>query len=214
MAINPAQLERRTGEEGFSFGPQIVTLSLGWQAYASTVDTVVDSGVVSVQVPQIKDLNAASVKLRERTERLFGYVVERHTAIPAIGNASPFDADLIVDGWWDGDGEIVHPLCGAIPGAPANIVQKVNLILANRLPPPAWAWSESIAAGKLRVRCVAVAGADHYNVYNGDTLVDTVPSAAWTELAVPAGFYQVRIAPVSGGGTVGTPWRPIPVTVE
>ena len=85
------------------------------------------------------------------------------------------------------------------------------------LPPPTWAFASSPEAGKLEAHCVAVAGADDYNVYddhgNGTfTLLGTAPSHNGGVIDVSPGYYRVRMAGVDGG-TVGILSNTVHVTV-
>lgn len=196
MAISPENLELWTGNE--RIGSRV--LAVDWQARHTGIGEVVSEGTLMGSVAKQADLvpawNHLVIQAEQRLENTRAY----HEPIASIGDYSLFDADLILGGWLtDGDG-YEHPVCGTVPGPiPSTLPGRLAAILAARLPPPLWFWAESISAGQLRVKCVAVAGADSYNVYDGETLLGNVPSNAWQTINVPAGFYSVRMGAVDGG---------------
>ena len=204
-------LTLRTGNASFSFGYSHA-VSIGWQVYADQVDTIVESGILSRSVPTLAALENAADELIIRANGEYDAVVQRHKANAKIGGYSVFDADLILDSWWFQD-NMEHPICGTHEWSGGNsIVGRINRILEICLPPPTWFWAESINPGELRVRCVAVPGADSYNVYNGDILIANVPAANWQTISVDPGSYSVRAAAV-GGSQVGILSFQVPVTV-
>lgn len=214
MAIPSDELELWTGDEGITSRPGCCAqISLVWQARHKVTGDVISEGTVTRTVATFGQMPSVDAALQDEASGQYAGAVAWHDPQTALDGASAFDADLILDGWMvDGD-EMSHPICGTIAATPVGIVARVNGIQAARLGPTQWAWADSTTPGELRVRCVSVAGADDYNVYSGETLLGTVPSAGWNALAVPAGFYQVRIAPVDGG-VVGILSFPIAVQVS
>ena len=176
-------------------------LGLSWEARQRVTGDTIGRGTLSRAVATMGQLQDVDAAMQAEAEGAYAGVVAWHEPIGAIGDYSAFDADLILDGWMQNGGAMEHPICGSISGAPVGLVQRVNAVLSNRLPPTQWAWAESTAAGALRVKYQTVAGATGYNVYNGSDLLGAVTGTGWKTIAVPAGFYSVRIAPV--GAEIG-----------
>lgn len=191
-------------------------LYVRWEVYHPTTATIIETGTVNVPAAKARDLVAAWTTALGLINSAVNAVYTQHAAVEAIQNYSRFDANLILDSWLSDpvSGTLVHPISGTFESVVYDgLVGLVNAIL-DRVPgPPIWAWSEAGDAGRLRVRCIAVPGADSYNVYNHDVLLGNVPSANWNELAVPSGSYNVRIAAVDAE-QVGICSFPIPVTVS
>jgi len=92
------------------------------------------------------------------------------------------------------------------------MMSMADAVLSVCLPPPTWAWAESPAPGKLRVKCAGVDGADGYAVYDGDGLLgNPADLTGWVESDVASGVYEVRVAGVKAG-QVGV--LSFPMTVE
>lgn len=211
MAIPTDQMRVRLGNAMLNTNG----LYVGWEVYHPGTSTVIQAGSVHVKVTHASDIAAAWAQALDLVFSAAGKVYEQHTAISAIGGYSRFDANLILDGWLSDPiaRTLVHPISGAFEDVDYDgIVGLVNAILARVPGPPMWFWAEAGDPGRLRVRCIAVAGADSYNVYNGTSLLGSVPNAQWNELTVPAGSYSVRIAAVDGGA-IGVCSFPVPVTV-
>lgn len=205
MAI-PGSLTFRTGDVSLTFAESGgVRVGLGFEVYHDGLGDTLHRGTLWREAGLIAKAEDTAGKLYDEAVGAFNSYVERHKPINAIGGLSAHDADLVLDGWWyDPSGEsydLNHPICGHFAGVSLNIASFVSMVNAiiDRVPePPVWAWAEPYGAGQLRVRCVSVPGADSYNVYNGDELLDNVPSAAWNTISVPAGPYFVKVAAVQG----------------
>lgn len=212
MAISQDQMYWRFGDIMLNQNG----LYVRWEVYHPTTATIIQAGTVNVPAAKASDLTAAWNTAQGLINSAVSAVYARHAAVPAIQDYSRFDANLILDSWLSDpvSGTLVHPISGTFESVVYDgLVGLVNAIL-DRVPgPPIWAWAEAGDAGRLRVRCIAVPGADSYNVHNHDVLLGSVPSASWNELAVPAGSYNVRIAAVDAG-QVGICSFPIPVTVS
>lgn len=196
MAIPPQNLELWTGNE--QIGGRV--MGLDWQARHTGIGEVVNEGTLTASVAKVSDLvpawNQLVIQAGQQLENTRAY----HEPIASIGDYSLFDVDLILDGWLTDGHDYVHPVCGTVPGPiPSTLPGRLAAILAARLPPPLWFWAESVAAGELRIKCVAVAGADSYDVYDGETLLGNVPSSGWQTISVAAGSYSVRMGAVDGG---------------
>ena len=190
-------------------------LYVRWEVYHPSTDTVIHAGTVNVPSAKSSDLTAAWTMAMAAIENAVSDVYAQHAAIAAIGGYSRFDANLILDGWLSDptSGTLTHPISGTFTGVTySGLPGLVNAILERVKGPTMWAWAMPGAAGKLQVKCVAVPGATSYNVYNHTDLLGSVPTAAWNELSVAAGSYNVRIAPVAAG-VVGVCSFPMPVTV-
>jgi len=201
MAIPAAQLRLRSGDTTilFSTGPD--TMGKTWEVYHESTGIVVASGRVSRQVMTIGEMNAADAELQNLCESAFAETKAQHDPIGAIGGYSAWDAALTLNGWMQDEDGLHHPICGDVALVPATLVDGVNAILGAVSPPPQWFWAEpGASAGELRVRCVAVPGADSYNVYSGVTLLSNVPTQGWeTVSGLTTGAYSVRMAAVETG---------------
>ena len=197
MAIPSNLLQIRYGDVGITE----THLSATWQIYHAQTATVLESNRIQVPLVAPQRVEEAWTKILVLVNSASKAALSKHEPIPAIGNFSTFDADLILDSWLS-DTEtkkIVHPLSGTFSNVEySGLVGLINAIRARVLPPPTWFWAEKVTGG-LRVKCIAVSGATSYNVYNGITLLGTVPNQNWNTLIVPDGSYSVRIAPVVGG---------------
>lgn len=215
--IDKSQVAMRTGNVSFSFSSTGGgTVSLAYQVYSIQLGDVIHQGVESKRVPTLPGMEAAASLLYANAQARFEDYMARHESRSQIQGYSAHDADLILDSWWfPGDGDMSHPICGSFSGVeydPTSYVSLVNAILNIVAPPPLWFWAESIAPDSLRVRCVGVQGASSCNVYDGAVLLGSVPPSGWRTLAVPAGVYSVRAAPVVNG-QVGILSFPVGVTV-
>jgi hypothetical protein len=163
-------------------------------------------------------------------EREFASVKQWHEAKAVLNDRSLYDTALILEGWtftpdfpnWD----ISHPLSGTFTGESIptdaegrpRLLDRLRAIARNVLLPTTWAFADSPDIEQLRVWCVPVDGASHYNVYNDytnpPTLLGPVPNAGKNTLAVLGSSYKVRIAPVSSDGTIGILSNSQIVTVE
>lgn len=211
MAIPTAQLHLRYGDVALFNG----SLTAGWEVYHAATETIIESGRVSVAVAKPADFTSAWEQALNLIEGRASTVYAKHRPVATIGNYSLFDADLILDGWVSDpdEGTLAHPLSGEFSGVSySGIVALVNAILARVPGPTTWFWTNSPGAGQLWVKCIAVAGADSYNVYDGTTLLGNIANPAGSTLAVAAGTYSVRIAAVDGG-VVGVCSFPVSVTV-
>ena len=209
MAIPPGDLELWSGNESVIRG-DVVDLALTWQARHVTLQEIVGQGVLRLTVAKRADILDAWDELEVQAQQQLENVRAFHE--PVVGGWSLWDVNLIFDSWLTDGSEYEHPISGTVPGPiPATLVERLNAILAAVAPPPLWFWSEGLP-GQVRVRCVAVAGADSYNVYSGETLLGNVPDHTWNTLAVPAGEYEVRMGAIIGG-IVGIMSFPSPVEV-
>lgn len=219
MAINTASLRLRTGNVSFSFPGSNISASLGWEVYHQGLGDVLESGIVGpITVAKVGALDEKAQELYVLAQSVYASVLAKHEAIEAIGGMSAHDADLILDRWWfnidDGTYTITHPINGSFAGQsvdPKSFVACVNEILSLVPPAPVWFWADSPAAGQLHVKCVQVAGADSYSVYNRDTLLDSGLTKEETLTGLSAGTYVVRMGAVDGGqlGILS-----FPITVE
>lgn len=211
MAIEPSDLELWVGNEGITDSGTL-RLSLSWEVRHITIGEIVDSSTISASVAKRGDLAKTWDSLVAEAEQALESTRSFNEAV--VGDNSLHDIDLILDGWLtDGDG-YEHPVCGTLAGpVPVQLRQRLNFILASVAPPPGWFWAESTAPGELRVKCVSVDGADSYNIYNGETLLDNVAASGWQTISVPAGVYSVREAALVGA-QVGILSFPVAVTVE
>jgi hypothetical protein len=211
MAIDEGDLKLEFGNTSITRS----TMTLQWRVTAG--GETVESGSVSLPVAKPAQMINDDKELRARAQSEYISVVAFHKPRPAYSNLSVFDADLVLDRWWQSSTSLVHDLSGIISNAPDGIEARVMRIIEVCAPPPTWAWAESVVAGQLRVKCAAVAGADSYNVYDDDgetfTLLGNVASAGWNALSVDAGTYNVRQGAVIDG-RVGILWKPIEVTVS
>lgn len=213
MAIPESELE-------LVFGDTTITkdsMTLGWRVVAGSIQEIVDFGTVSQMVSKLGAMIEADKELRVEANSKFIDVVAYHKPRPSYDDLSAFDADLILDRWWQDSANLTHDVCGTIPNAPDGIWDRILTITSVCAKPPAWAWAEPFGAGQMRVKCVAVSGAGSYNVYDDDgttfTLLDNVADAGWNTIAVAAGTYNVRQAALVGA-QVGIMWKPITVVVE
>jgi len=200
MAIPSDQLVMWIGDTSITGQPGSgARLGLTWQARHIVLGDVIAQGTLSQSVATMGQLPAVDEALRAQAGGAYAGAVEWHAPIAALNGYSAFDADLILDAWMQNGDEMKHPICGTVAGAPEGLVARVLTILAWRLPPPMWVWAASIAPGELRVRTVAVPGADSYNIYSGEELLGNVPVAGWHTLALPVGTYSVRVAGMKAG---------------
>lgn len=219
MSIPAGALQLRTGNVGlvvsFSGG---ATVTMDWQAYHAATDTVVQSGTVSESMHSLAEVEAITMVLHQEAATAFGAVVAKHE--PKLGNLSAFDVDLLLDRWMfygeNGSCLATHPVCGDHAGVvlnPASLVSMVDALSVIILPPTTWVWAESVQAGTLRVKCLAIPGATSYSAFDGDVLMGNVANLTnWTEVPVGAGVYEIRVAGVKAG-QVGALSFPIQVAV-
>ena len=211
MALPSNLLRLRYGDVAVSAS----SLAVRWEVYHPSTSTIVETGWCSVSLAAPSRIPEAWDTAVQLCASAAGTVMAKHTPNPAIGNYSQFDADLILDSWLSDPTArtLVHPLSGSFAEVDyRGIVDLVNVILARVLPPPTWAWCESTAPLAVRVKCVAVPGATSYNVYEGTTLVGSVPNANWNTLAMTAGVHSLRMAAVKAG-VVGIASFPMTVQV-
>lgn len=214
MAIPSSDLVLWVGNTSITGQPGSgARIALTWQARHKVTDDIVSQGALSRAVATMGQLQGVYAAMVEQAGGAYAGAVEWHAPIAVLSGYSAFDADLILDAWMQNGGAMEHPICGEIASAPEGLVQRVLAILAERLPPPQWWWAESITAGQLRVRYQPVAGADGYNVYEGENLLGSVTGTGWKTLAVPAGGYSVRVAAVDDG-EIGILSFPISVQVS
>lgn len=223
MAITPDKLTQRFSNTFVLSVPMRVTVS--WEVVHTewVPETIVGSGSESAEVRELSRLAdvydglQGIIALRmEETER-------RYKPMAAIDNQSFEDVTQIFDHWKftdNGNGTMtgVHPVCGTFTGAADNTpLGLVTGILAVCLPPPAWAWFDSVVDGQLRTKCVEVTGAEHYAVYaeDGDDFehLGDVDDYTLNTLDVDPGEYVVRICAVTDTGNVGILSRPQAVIV-
>ena len=159
----------------------------------------------------------------------FASVKEWHKAQDALNDYSFHDAALVLNYWaftkpqnlWI----LFHPISGTYTDVelPINakgrptIKGRLAAIVSRVLPPTTWAWATSDSPEFLTVHCIPVSNADSYNVYadlsgGNFTLLGSVPDHTSNTISVPAGFYNVRIAPVEND-TVGILSNTIQVNV-
>lgn len=209
MAIPSNLLKIRYGDVGITE----THLSATWQLYHAQTSTVLESHGVQVPLVAPHRVEEAWAKIITLVESASSAALSKHEPIAAIGGFSSWDADLILDGWFSDTvtQKLVHPLSGTFSNVTyTGIVGLINAIRSLVLPPPTWAWCEPLTGG-FRVKCVAVSGATSYNVYDGTTLLGTVPNQAWNTLTVPDGYYNVRIAPVNSAVGICSFYMPIQV---
>lgn len=201
MAIPEAELKLRSGDSSLVFINGSFAMTKRWEVYHDTMGEVVASGQHSRPVAVINRFDDADEDLEARCAASLMGVQERHKGIGAIGGYSAWDTDLILDGWMQDEDGLHHPILGDLAVMPAGLVVRINAILAARLGPPTWFWAEpGGSAGELRVKCVAVPGADSYNVYDGETLLGNVATSGWETISgLSAGTYNVRMGAVDGG---------------
>lgn len=196
--IPPEQLALRVGDIGFVFGRPIRVYQR-YEVYHKILGDVIDSGTVQTSVPLVRELNVAGDRLNGMSQSAFSDVLAKHEPLPPIGGHSAFDADLILDEW-EFDGQTMeHPISGSFPFTGNSMVERVNGVLSNVPPPTTWFWADGRNPLELWVKCVAVNGADSYNVYNEGEFLDNVNDHTWHILSVPAGEYSVRMAAVKNG---------------
>ena len=211
MAILPGDLELWTGNETVVDSGSLA-LSLGWQVRHVALQEIVAQGTLPRSVAKRDDLVDEWNDLELLAQQQLENTRSLHEPIAAVGNLSLWDVNLVLNGWLTDGGAYQHPINGTIPGPiPETLVGRIAAILAAVAPPPIWFWAEGLA-GQVRVKCVAVPGADSYNVYSGRELLGNVPNHTWNALAVLAGEYEVRMGAVIGG-VVGILSFPILVTV-
>lgn len=199
MAIPSADLKLRSGDTGFVMSQGSLQMTKRWEVYHATLGDVIATGSGSQFVPTISSFPAADDKLEVQAGAFLGAVQEMHKAVAAIGGFSAWDANLILDAWMQDEDGLHHPICGDLAATPADLVARVNAILAGRLPPPTWAWARPGGAGEVQVKIVAVPGAASYNVYDGEDLIGNVPNGAWQTIGgLSAGAYSVRTAGFDG----------------
>jgi len=215
MAIPLANLQLITGNVSSVVRPSgSVVLNMTWRAYHLQTDTTIESGIETRIAASPGGVDDVTADLRVRCEAAYSAALAKHEARSALDGLSLQDADLVMDRWMFGATGAIHPICGthAITPDLGSYVEMVTAILGVCLPPPVWAWAESVEAGKLRVKCIAVPAASGYEVYNGDELLGSPADLTdWVESVVPAGIYVVRCAGAAGGQT-GT--LSFPMTVE
>jgi len=198
MAINPGDLVLWVGNETIDNSRRL-SLSISWEVRHRTLNEIVESGPLFTTVAKQGDLVSAWGNLVDRAEQMLKSVQSYHEPIPAIGNLSLHDCDLVLDSWLTDSSGYEHPVCGDLAGpVPNNLPARLSFILASVSPPPVWFWADSVAPGELRVKCVQVSGADSYNIYDGDLLLGNVPTNGWETLSVAAGTYSVRMAALDG----------------
>ena len=219
MAIQPDKLELRF-EARFSGDVLIHRYEIFHKDWVP--DTVLASGNVSRRVRRLDRLTGTDAGLQAQLRSKLANAREAHRPLGVAGGQSVHDTNLIWEGWEfyqlpDGRWQADHPLSGTFTGQMENMpVGRTLGILTVVLPPPAWAWADSVASGKLRVQCIAVADADHYIVYDDRgsefVVLGSTSSASLTTLNVAAGVYNVRIAAVDSGDDVGI--LSVPAVVE
>jgi len=210
MAIPPGDLELWAGNESVLTG-DVVDLALTWQARHIAIQEIISQGILRLTVAKRADIIDAWDSLMVQAQQQLENMRAFHE--PIVGGWSLWDVNLIFDGWLTDGEEYEHPISGTIPGPiPATLVGRLNAILAAVAPPPLWFWSDSPGVGQVRVKCVAVPGADSYNVYGGTDLLGNVPDHTWNTLAVPVGEYEVRMGAVISGA-VGIMSFPLSVEV-
>ena len=191
----------------------------GW-----TSDTVLESGSFAMPIMAIdSEMIAVDASLQNKATARLNEVRTHHASIGAINDHSLFDADLILDGWkfyeLAGQWHATHTVSGSFSDMlDPTLVNRINALLVLVLPPPTWAWASSPSPGQLEVSCVEVSGADYYAVYDTSGAepvhLGDVPDNTPNTLAVPAGFYFVAVAAVSGTGRVGIMSVKTQVTIE
>lgn len=201
-------LKLRTGDTSIQYGDRIL-MTKRWEAYHPLA--VADSGTVTRHVPNLQKMSEADLELERDCERRFASVVEHHRARDVMGGLSAFDADLVLDGWMQGEG-LDHPVLGHIDVNPGDVVARVNRIMDKHASPPAWFWAEPDTEA-VRVKCIAVDNAVSYNVYDGDELLGNVPDHDWNTVYVQPGSYSVRMAAYDGND-IGVRSFPVVVQVE
>lgn len=172
--------------------------------------TTIESGVFYGKLNNdLADLDAG---LQAQANAALVAARKNHAALAAIGGQSKHDAALILL-WWtffqqaSGKWAVSHPISGTFYNVELNNTPwgRINAILDEVLPPPAWSWASSPSAEALDVSCVAVPGAELYHAYNdlggGEfALLGTFYDAGGETLSpIPAGAYNVRIAAVASG---------------
>jgi len=188
-------------------------LSMRWEAYHAQTDTVVESGQAGVVINSLADVESGTRRLYGRCGAEYEAAMAKHKAV--WKGMSAFDVGLILDRWMFMGGTMVHPVCGShdVAADAASLTSMINAVLSVCLPPPTWAWAESVQAGTLRMKCLSVPGAKSYAAYSGDAKIGAVPSlASWTQVAQDAGSHEIRIAAVDAKGQVGV--LSFPMTVE
>lgn len=223
MAIDGEKLSIRFGSQ-LSLG-RPYRLALAWEVVHSewVPETVVASGYEQAVVKDLGRIADVDAGLQALMAGRLAEVKDQNKARTAMEYQSLADVAQIWDRWTfvdHGDGTMTatHPVCGEFTGECEDTpLGRVNGILSVCLPPPAWAWFDSVAEGALRTKCVAVPGASKYSVYSdtGDALeyLGDVADAGVRTLYVPAGSYVIRMAAVNGGGRVGILSRAQSVTV-
>ena len=209
--IPPEDVKLRTGDAEVVFQRGAITVFMKYEIYHKTLNETLDAGTVQANVPSVRGLAGIGAALNQKAEVMLIEFRAAHESI--LGDLSAFDAGMILNNWWFEEDRMYHPLCNEFPmSVGIELRERVTAILEKVLPPPTWAWAESIEEEKLRVKCVSVNGADSYDVYSGDDLVGTVSDSKWHTFTVNSGSHVVRIAPVQNL-QVGIPSFPMNVNV-
>lgn len=220
MAIDAADLDLRFETRLLRAGGSYY-LALDWQVYHAkwVPETILDRGTVQERVKDfaaIADVDAGlQALLGAKLKEVRGY----HQGRGSIDGFSLYDADRIFASWTfhdngDGTWTMAHPITGEFTGEMENTpLGRVSAILAVALGPTAWAWGDSVTPGQLRVRCLAVDGADHYAAYLDGVYLGDFANPALATFDVAGGVYSVQVAAVAANGRVGILSAPVSVEV-
>lgn len=219
MAIPTNELRLRVRDTILTVRQNAIYEQSGYDVVHQPTSAVVGAGAGQVLIPNYQALETYDATIYHAFLSEFGTWQAWHQARSVLADYSLQDAAWTLEKWAftpeDGTWTITHPLSGEWAGKTIDtdtngrptLLGRLTTIFQEVLPPSTWTFAESPAAEQLRVWCTSVSGADHYNVYNDLAgqffLLGQAPTNTPTIISVPAGTYNVRIAPVDSGGIVG-----------
>lgn len=182
---------------------------LEYQLVHVPTGAIIFSSSRQMNVPSMERIAIADVSLRAEIAGDVQTVMELHKGREVLNHASLYDVTRTLDRWAFVSGEegwtLTHPLSGTfakVAMADEGILNRYFAVRNLVLPPPRWAFVEG-GIGEIEVSCIAVPGAESYNVYDDHTYLATVPSAARHRVSLPPGTYTIRVGAVSKEGIVG-----------
>ena len=170
------------------------------------------------QIISFEELPNADAELREEIGCDLLVLKEWHKSRSVLGEASVYDALRTLDRWifspttngWT----LYHPVSGTFSGVQLDegIVGHFQAVRSLVLPLPTWTF---VTAGveEVEVSCVAVPGAQSYNIYDDITYLANVPNAGKNTIPLAAGVYRIRMGAVDGMGKTGILGNETQVTV-
>lgn len=227
MSINPNTLKLRITNTTASLTNRQSRLSLSYEIYHDGTGAIVARNTISENVGAGAGFIEADKYLLEHALEDLDVIRWQFGPMMILDGLSPFEASLCLRYWsfeYDGSWELAHPISGEFSnvqmggGTLPALPDRVAAILSLVLKPPMWAWASSPETGKLEAHCVAVQGADSYNVYHDNlngtfNFIGSAPTHNGGTITVDPGTYNVRMAAVKDG-TVGIMSHSVTVVVE